>query len=968
VGAIRCPVFVGRHDEARALDDALEAAFAGSGRVVALIGEAGVGKSRLAGELVSRAQTRCTVLTGRSTAGFGSSGLRAFADAFLPVFRTSPPPDSAAVRPFIAALSRLVPDWHREGQLPQTDPVVLGEGIVRLLRVLAGASAAVLVLEDLHWADPETLAVLEYLCDNIAREPVLCVVTSRDTERSQGRAVLQALIDRRCVQAIELPPLADNDALAMAKACLDCTELPGGLETLVARAEGVPFLIEELLASAVAIGGLVRRGGAWTVEPAWQHAVPLGFTESVRCRVSALGEDAGSVLQAAAMLGRTFDRPLVGPASGRPEEVVLAVLRRAQDAQLLARDTRAGEFRFRHALTRDAILADLLPHEQAALASRALGALDALRPGLPGEACETAIRLAETAGADDRVVQLLLEAASRALARGALASAEATLERARGRAERSVPGSLEAIDQMLIEALALSGKAEQVVGVADRLLAALTRPGASAARASVHLTVARALATASRWQEATEHLDIARALVGERAPHLIAAIDAASAEVAIGQFRLDDAREHAQAALERAQGLRLPDVVCHALETLGRAARAHDLATAGRLFSDAVAVAEQHGLLVRRLRALHELGTVEMLRGHELVHLEQARELAIEAGALSTAAIADLQMAATHVYNLDPQAALTCACRSADIAKSIGLGQTHAAAVALKATAHSLAGRHRAMEEAIGDALALAGGHPDIAVQVWGNARGLTYLLNEERPAALAALDQAVSFARDPRCTVPGGVIRPLWALLRTLADSGGAQAREEVRSSRAVAAPVGAGLLGFADAAAMGRAGDRTEAVGAFKTAEDLLRPYRRLAMRPLVLRLLAEAAIEDGWGDPVAWLREALGFFDQRGCGRIAAACRTLLARAGATVPRRGRGSSLVPPALRARGVTSREVDVLVLVIEGLTNKQIAQRLYLSPKTVEKHIEHLMDKTGARSRAQLSGAAAAAGLESTR
>jgi DNA-binding CsgD family transcriptional regulator len=127
----------------------------------------------------------------------------------------------------------------------------------------------------------------------------------------------------------------------------------------------------------------------------------------------------------------------------------------------------------------------------------------------------------------------------------------------------------------------------------------------------------------------------------------------------------------------------------------------------------------------------------------------------------------------------------------------------------------------------------------------------------------------------------------------------------------------------------------------------------------------LLAEAAIEDGWGDPVAWLREALGFFDQRGCGRIAAACRTLLARAGATVPRRGRGSSLVPPALRARGVTSREVDVLVLVIEGLTNKQIAQRLYLSPKTVEKHIEHLMDKTGARSRAQLSGAAAAAGLE---
>jgi DNA-binding CsgD family transcriptional regulator len=122
---------------------------------------------------------------------------------------------------------------------------------------------------------------------------------------------------------------------------------------------------------------------------------------------------------------------------------------------------------------------------------------------------------------------------------------------------------------------------------------------------------------------------------------------------------------------------------------------------------------------------------------------------------------------------------------------------------------------------------------------------------------------------------------------------------------------------------------------------------------------RLVAEAALADGWEPPAAWLREALAFFDGRGEDRIASACRSLLRRAGVAVPRR-RGDEVVPPDLRALGVTGRELEVLRLLAEGLSNQEIAARLYLSPRTVERHVANLTVKIGAQRRAQLVAFAA--------
>jgi DNA-binding CsgD family transcriptional regulator len=161
-------------------------------------------------------------------------------------------------------------------------------------------------------------------------------------------------------------------------------------------------------------------------------------------------------------------------------------------------------------------------------------------------------------------------------------------------------------------------------------------------------------------------------------------------------------------------------------------------------------------------------------------------------------------------------------------------------------------------------------------------------------------------------------------------------------------------GCVAYAEAIIHHRAGRGRDAAQAVAAGDDDLRllPLRWHYAR----RVLAEAAIAGGWGEPVTWLREAMTGFEADGRTALVRSCRDLLRRAGAPVPRRGRGDSAVPPALRAVGVTSRELDVLKLVGEGLSNRAIAERLHVSPRTVETHVAHLLARTSTASRAALA------------
>ena len=121
-------------------------------------------------------------------------------------------------------------------------------------------------------------------------------------------------------------------------------------------------------------------------------------------------------------------------------------------------------------------------------------------------------------------------------------------------------------------------------------------------------------------------------------------------------------------------------------------------------------------------------------------------------------------------------------------------------------------------------------------------------------------------------------------------------------------------------------------------------------------LLRLLVlEAALADGWGDPVPRLRADLTAFEAAGDKELARTCRELLRRGGVTV-RRGRGESRVPGWAAALGVTSREMDVLELVAGGATNAEVAARLHLSTRTVEHHVARVLAKSGCADRRALA------------
>ncbi|EOD66299.1 helix-turn-helix transcriptional regulator, partial [Amycolatopsis vancoresmycina] len=120
------------------------------------------------------------------------------------------------------------------------------------------------------------------------------------------------------------------------------------------------------------------------------------------------------------------------------------------------------------------------------------------------------------------------------------------------------------------------------------------------------------------------------------------------------------------------------------------------------------------------------------------------------------------------------------------------------------------------------------------------------------------------------------------------------------------------------------------------------------------------AEPAVDHGWGEPADWLREAESRFHGADVIPAASACRALLRRAGASVQQRRTGTERVPESLRAIGVTLREYEVFELLAFRLSNKALAARLHISPRTVEKHVAALLMKTSVRDRAELAGFAA--------
>lgn len=911
---------VGRDTE---LEELVAACSGVACRTIVVEGEAGSGKTRLLEKAASRAIRRGhRVLRGHAVPGAGP--FRPLAQALTGVAD----PAMAAlprVAPFAAVLARLLPAWPAgpAAGVHLVDPiVVLGEALGELFDVLTGQMPTVLMLDDLHWADPATLGVLEYLAGRVSALPVLVSARS-DEDQPEG---LNPLRRHRAVATVRLERLDTAQVSRLAAVLLGGELDPAAREYLAQASDGVPLMVEELCADLAESGTLCRREGRWRISGGPGPRPPAALAGAVACRIAALDPDDARVVRYAALLGRDLRWELVPEVAGVSPDAAAQALRVAVQARLLVEVPGAG-LRWRHALTQDAVLDTLTPPERAVLAARAAAVLD--RPMLSGSRLSLVADLYARAGNTDRAVQLLLDHACEHRDAGAPDAALAVLDRAAELDARVVEVAI-----VRVEVLALTARTDDALAVGVSLLEAASGPS----RTALAVGLARACVTAERFTEAADLL--ARA----EDPH-DPRVCALGAHVALGTGDVAAALLRAEAALGVPDAP--PEAVCEAYEAVGRGHRRADPARAHAAHRQAERVAAEHGLTAWRLRALSELGAEDMLGTGDGAALRQARELAAAAGMVGTVTMLDLQLTACCYGIEGPVAAMVLADACAERAGRLGLGGQRAHALLFAARGRVFAGRGGEAGPLLDEAAVLAPNpihvhssrHLVRAHDAWLARRG---------DAVVPDLDEAVDLLRRQ----PGSNPAPSWgerALLRTIADPADRGPRDELRASDVLVNALNRASLHYCDAVAACAAGaDPAPALSAAE-AIAVTRPFQRCLLRAFLL---------DGevLGDPAPVLNGILATLAGSGETRLLSWCRDRLRELGAPVPRPGRDSGPVPPRLRARGVTGRELEVLELVAAGLGNPAIADRLRLSRRTVETHVGHLLAKTGSGGRAELA------------
>ena len=906
---------IGRAAEQLLLRDLLDQARSGHGQFLMIVGEPGVGKSMLLNTLSSYArETDVTVLSGRAVEGAGT--FRPLAEALMPPLRAGALPDAPELRPYRAALGRVLPDWAAPS-VPETsvDPIlVLGEGLLRLLTVL-DPECCVLLLEDLHWADAETLALLEYLTGAVAGAPLLIAATAREHLSSSA---LKRLIGAASsvIELGRLEPTEVDEMIELSGRSLDEVER----ELIHHRSEGLPLLVDELLTS-VPSNSSDCGGGSWSV--------PASFAAVVESRLEALDEPGRRVLSAAATLGGQPDWDLVPAIAELDGGQAVSSLRRAVRAELLIID--GSVLSWRHALTREAIWAGLLPPERSVLSRRAAQIL--LDRGGPDQELAAAQLLVDAGDSDDGAA-LLLRIAERELATGALRSAESILDQVA--ATERFPTAL-ASDR--VELLALTGRLDQALQVGVAALDGAIGED----HAELCLRLARVAILLRRWNDADAYVARARRPSDPRSLILLA-------DSAHGAGRIEAAAEFAARAVEHAEQTADAEVGCEALIVQARIVRLSDGDRAGELFRRAAELAAEHGLKPWRVEALLGCGTVELMYDEKSPALLEARDLATDLGLLVKATSAELLLADHRMVVEGPGAVQEASAFLAERGRLLQLPMFVINGQLFRTTARAVAGDRAAVAADLEGLPSESELLPEFRAQVemlWA----IVAAVDHDLQAAVGHLNAGV----EP--LLNHGSVPPLhpfgfWALIRTVIGDRDEEARSKLRQSGVSQRRANAGALQYADAVAAGRQGDRAGAEQAYAMGEDALAsvPWWNRFLRLFTL----ECAVADGWGDPVPQLRGDLTAFEAAGNEKLARFCRDLLRRAGAPT-RRGRGDSTVPPALRTLGITSREVDVLTAVTAGHSNAEVAEQLFLSVRTVETHVANLLAKAGVGNRTEL-------------
>jgi class 3 adenylate cyclase len=529
-----CPTLVGRDEQLFVLEDALLAAHRGESRFIALGGEAGLGKTRLATELAKRAQRlEWEVLWGACSEAELSLPYLPLVEALGNYLSRQ---DGGRLAGLLGAarreLAQLFPQLGTDDvTTPVGDPTQaklrLLEAVVALLAVPAREQGLLLVIEDAHWADSATRELLDHLARRLTNMRSLLLVTYRSDEldrRHPLTPLLQTWRRTGVAELLALSPLEQGEIAEMIAAILDDEQIgPEFRDLMHARTEGNPFVLEEMLKEAIDHGDIFRAGQGWQRRSLEELRIPETVRDTILLRFARLDSAEAEILQAAAVLGRTFDYATLLDIAGVADATVHGALAVGLAQQLLEEvDDGRATYRWRHALTQEAVADEILLPRRQQIHSRAADALISAGAG----SLLVARHLLGAARFDEAVLACVAAAEE---AEASLAFAEA-LELL----DRALPHVRDSLERSRLlcrmgRVLWMDGNTPAAEEVLDEGVAGLEDAGEELEAAGFRLVLGRCRWEQSRPELAHEQFERARRVLEGHGP---------SAELAVAYMRL----------------------------------------------------------------------------------------------------------------------------------------------------------------------------------------------------------------------------------------------------------------------------------------------------------------------------------------------------------------------------------------------------------------------------------------------
>lgn len=951
--------------------------------VVMLAGEPGIGKSRLLEEFLPPEQAKdVTVLRGGASRAEGMPPYLPFLEALGDYVASAPSdrlreqvgPSAAILATFLPEISaQLGPPTTLYPLGPEQERFRLYEAVAAFLAAIASRGPLVLVLDDLQWADAATFDLLVHVAGRSQSAALLVVGAYREDEVQENAAFVRALAElnrRRLLVTLRLDRLDVSEGRLLAGNLLGGEMAPDVADLLHRHGEGNPFFLEELLRALVDEGALFFHDGQWTLRELPGRLLPPRVAEAIRMRTARLDPAVVDVLRTAAVVGRSCDSSLLARVAQIDVEEVEERLLEAARADLIRPDA-DGTYTFTHDMVRET-LQDEVGRARRRRLHLAIGeALEVEgRDSLPHRLADLAFHFAE-AGATDRGVLYALASGERALRASAAREAMAHY--------RTAIRLLEPGGEIAQRAVALIGLGDAATlagdyhGAADSYLAAReawSRGDDSRAAARALYRLGRVRRRQEAVVAAREAFEEALALLGsedspDAAEALLQLADLYATSLGRNAEGLACA-ERALAMVERLGDRRLEATACCVIGSVR--ARSNDLAAGRESLERALALARELDEPALGAEVCAYLANVYAWTAE----LDRSLELSVLRGELArrTQDVFHLR----DVYSwIGFQEVIRGRWAEAEqwftqqelIVQGIESPEPRATLRAYRGILRYYQGRFAEADRAMRDVVDLLRptGSPTVVWYLgwWGQI--LAELGRADEALQNFAELHALADRMDERARARGN------AFAQLAVGYGRVGARERAADCYAKLLPFHGQIspvmidrgLGVAALAA----GDRGAARRHLADAEALA---RRAGMRPELAIILLQRGLLERDDPGVGPSRSAMTV--GHGSGPLDDGLRLCAELDMLELGRRmlgpvaaDQGPSLRREAVPA-GLSDREREVLHLVAQGLTNREIAETLVLSEKTVARHLTNIFTKIGVENRAGATAFAFRRGL----